>query len=141
MAAFVAGPVGRAMRPADRWQMVEFERALATEPMGVARMTSEGLVKYLESLGSINQREVLQVHDRRVMDDMRETLSSARQLMDLSPRTAKDLVAQALASAAKLRGRHVATDDQITAVEADAPGLEMLALLERLEALLAGASG
>ena len=50
--AYVGSVVCRAMRPADRWQMVEFERQLRTEPPAVARLTSEGLVKYLDSLGS-----------------------------------------------------------------------------------------
>ena len=139
--AFIAGPVGKAMRPADRWQMVEFDRALATPVMTVARQTTEGLVKYLESLGSINQREVLQVHDRRALDDMREALSSARQLMDLSPRTSKDLVSQALDTASRLRGRAPATDEQIAVIEAAAPRLEVVALLECLEDLLAASGG
>ena len=51
------------MRAADRWQMVEFERELAEQALKPARMTSEGLVKYVDSLSSINQREVLQLHD------------------------------------------------------------------------------
>ena len=48
---------GRAMRAADRWQLVQFEQELREQPLAAARMTSEGLAKYLDSLGSINQRE------------------------------------------------------------------------------------
>jgi len=68
--AFVSSVVCRAMRAADRWQMVEFDLELAGQTAGVARMTCEGLVKYLDSLGSINQREVLLLHDQRTIEQM-----------------------------------------------------------------------
>ncbi|MGE3455636.1 MAG: hypothetical protein AB7O24_11030, partial [Kofleriaceae bacterium] len=55
---FVSSIVCRAMRAADRWQMVEFDRELTEQSPTEARMTCEGLVKYLESLNSVNQREV-----------------------------------------------------------------------------------
>lgn len=40
--AFVGSVVCRAMRPADRWQLVELERELAEQPLAAARLTSEG---------------------------------------------------------------------------------------------------
>lgn len=143
--AFVSSVVCRAMRAADRWQMVEFERELASQPLAAARLTSEGLAKYLDSLGSINQREVLVLHDQRTLEQMREALSNARQLLDLSPRTANDMLDQAYQAAQRLRGRHPATDHLVIQLERYAPTssnpADRVTFLERLEALLAAAGG
>jgi hypothetical protein len=141
MRNFVLSIVCRAMRAADRWQMVEFERELWEQPLAAARLTSEGLVKYLDSLASINQREVLLLHDQRALEEMRETLADARQLIDLSPRTAHEMMQRAYQAAKRLRGRQPATDRLLVALERDPPTSaeprEMLRLLERLEAVLA----
>lgn len=141
---FCGSVVCRAMRPADRWQMVEFERDLSSQPAGVARLTSEGLVKYLDSLGSINQREVLLVHDQRALEQMRESLANARQLVDISPRTAAEMMERAYQAAQRLRGRHPSTDQLVLQLERYAPTssnpADSALFLERLEAVLA-ASG
>jgi hypothetical protein len=141
---FVGSVVCRAMRPADRWQMVEFERELASQTLSLARMTSEGLVKYLDSLASINQREVLLVHDQRALEQMRESLANARQLVDISPRTAAEMMDRAYQAAQRLRGRHPATDQLVIQLERFAPTssnpVDTSMFLERLEAVLA-ASG
>jgi hypothetical protein len=141
MRQFVASVVCRAMRAADRWQMVEFERELADQPLSVARMTSEGLVKYIDSLASINQREVLVIHDQRTLEEMRESLANARQLFDLSPQTAREMMDRAYQAAQRLRGRHPATDALIIQLERYAPTSsnpeEGTHFLERLEAVLA----
>jgi hypothetical protein len=143
MRTFVSSVVCRAMRPADRWQMVEFERELSEQPLGLAKLTSEGLVKYLDSLSSINQREVLLLHDQRTLDDMRESLANARQLMDISPRTAYEMVDRAYQAAQQLRGRHPVTDQLVVQLERNGPTStepsEITKFLERLEALLAAA--
>jgi hypothetical protein len=144
MRQFVSSVVCRAMRAADRWQMVEFERDLAEQPLGAARMTSEGLVKHIESLSSVNQREVLVLHDQRTIQEMRDALASASQLVDLSPRTARDEMERAYQAALRLRGRHPATDALIIQLErysSTASGQQNnKKFLERLEAVLA-ASG
>lgn len=144
MRQFVGSVVCRAMRAADRWQMVEFERDLSGQPLSVARLTCEGLVKYVESLSSINQREVLVLHDQRTIEEMRDAISSARQLIDLSPRAARDEMERAYQAALRLRGRHPATDTLIIQLErysASASGQrDSGKFLERLEAVLA-ASG
>jgi hypothetical protein len=143
MRTFVGSVVCRAMRAADRWQMVEFERELAEQPITVARLTSEGLVKYLDSLGSINQREVLLVHDQRTIEAMREALANARQLVDISPKTANDELDRAYQAAQRLRGRHPTTDQLVIQLERYAPTssnvAESVKFLERLEAVLASA--
>jgi hypothetical protein len=143
MRSFVSSVVCRAMRPGDRWQMVEFDRELSEQPMGVARQTSEGLVKYVDSLASINQREVLVLHDQRTLEEMRESISNARQLLDISPATAREMMDRAYQAAQRLRGRHPATDALIIGLEryaptSSAPG-ETVKFLESLEAVLAGA--
>jgi hypothetical protein len=141
MRMFVASVVCRAMRAADRWQMVEFERELAGQPMSAAKLTSEGLVKYIDSLASINQREVLVLHDQRTLEEMRDSLSTARQLLDLSAATAREMMDRAYQAAQRLRGRHPATDALIIHLERYAPTssapAESEKFLERLEAVLA----
>jgi hypothetical protein len=137
MQNFVASIVCRAMRAADRWQMVEFERELSSQSLAAARMTSEGLAKYLDSLRSINQREVLVLHDQRALEEMRESLSNARQLVDISPRTAQEMIDRAHQSAQRLRGRQPATDQLLVQLERYAAKLPPGELLERLEAVLA----
>lgn len=143
MRQFVGSVVCRAMRAADRWQMVEFERELAEQPLSVARLTSEGLVKYIDSLASINQREVLVLHDQRTLEEMRDALSSARQLLDLSPQTSREMMDRAYQAAQRLRGRHPATDALIISLERYAPTtsapVESAKFLEQLEAVLSAA--
>jgi hypothetical protein len=133
------------MRPADRWQMVEFERELASQPMSVARLTTEGLVKYLDSLGSINQREVLVLHDRRTLETMRETIANARQLVDISPRSAAEMLDRAYQSAQRLRGRSPGTDQLLIGLERHAPTSsnpsETVKFLEGLEGVLSAFGG
>jgi hypothetical protein len=141
MRQFVGSVVCRAMRAADRWQMVEFERDLANQPLGVARLTSEGLVKYVESLSSVNLREVLVLHDQRTIVEMRDALASARQLVDLSPRAARDEMERAYQAAQRLRGRHPNTDALIIQLERYASAAtgtpDSQKFLERLEGVLA----
>ncbi|MEP6859753.1 MAG: hypothetical protein ABJE66_03980 [Deltaproteobacteria bacterium] len=143
--AYVGSVVCRAMRPADRWQMVEFERQLQTEPISVSRLTSEGLVKYLDSLGSINQREVLVMHDRRTIETMRDAVSNARQLMDLSPRAAVEMMDRAYQAAQRLKGRSPVTDKLVADLEKHSPHSanpsEALAFLGGLEGVLDAAGG
>ena len=141
MRQFVGSVVCRAMRAADRWQIVEFERELTEQPLKVARLTSEGLVKYIDSLSSVNQREVLVVHDTKTLAEMREALSAARQLLDISARAARDEMDRAYQAAQRLRGRHPVTDELIIALERYAPSSsnagDSVKYLEQLEAVLA----
>jgi hypothetical protein len=142
--AYIASDVCRAMRAADRWELVQFDQQIAEEPMAAARLTSEGLVKYLESLGAINQREVLLKHDQKVLAEIREFVTNARELMEISPRTAHEMLVKACRSALALRGRHPVTDQMLVKLAtidlaASSPS-QSPALLERLEQLLA-ASG
>jgi hypothetical protein len=136
MLHFVGSVVCRAMRAADRWQMVEFQQQLASDPKIAARMTSEGLVKYLESLRSINQREVLVIHDSRALEHMRDALANARQLLDISPKVAQEMLDRAHSEAQRLRGRNPATDQVLLHLERYAPRMPPQQLLEALENVL-----
>jgi hypothetical protein len=143
--AYIGSDVCRAMRAADRWELVQFDHQITDEPMAAARLTSEGLVKYLESLGAINQREVLLKHDQRVLGEVRESLTNARELMEISPRTAHEMLVKACRSALALRGRHPATDQMLVKLAtidlaASSPS-QSPALAERLEQLLSASGG
>ena len=143
--SYVLGDVCRAMRAADRWELVQFDQRLTEEAPGLARMTAEGLVKYLESLGAINQREVLVQHDQRVLGEVREALTNARALMEIGPRTAHEMLVKACRSALALRGRQTGTDAMLVKLAtinlaASSPS-QSPALLERLEQLLAASGG
>lgn len=144
MRLFVGSAVCRAMRPADRWQVVQFEQQLARDALPHARQTCEGLAKYLESLSSVNQREVLILHDQRKLEEMRSLLADARQLLDLSPKTAFEMLAKAQETAYALRGRNPVLDQQldalVDAVTADPPS-DRRVWLGRLERVLAAAGG
>ena len=136
MLHFVGSVVCRAMRAADRWQMVEFQQQIAAEKLPAAKLTSEGLVKYLDSLRSINQREVLLIHDRRALDNMRDALANARELIDISPKTAQEMLDKAHSEAQRLRGRNPATDQLLLHLERYAQRMPMPQLLEGLEHVL-----
>jgi hypothetical protein len=136
MLHFVGSVVCRAMRAADRWQMVQFQQELVEQPLRAARLTSEGLVKYLDSLRSINQREVLVIHDRRALEHLREALSNARQLLDISPKVAQEMLDKAHSEAQRLRGRSPTTDQLLLHLERYAARMPVQQLLEGLENVL-----
>ena len=136
MRAFVHSPVCHAMRPADRFQIVEFDRELHEQAPGVARTTSEGLAKYLESLATINQREVLVEHDRAALEEMRDAIANARELVDLSPRTAFEMLVRAHDAARRLRGKSRQLDPLLIALDREAPTAASPAESPRLLALL-----
>ena len=140
--AFVRSAECHAMRPADRFQMVEFDRELHEQRLAAARTTSEGLVKYLDSLAMINQREVLVVHDRLAIDEMREAIANARELLHLSTRTASEMLVRAHEAARRLHGKQRSLDPHILALDGYAPtsssATEISKLLDRLEYILVG---
>jgi len=140
--AYVSSPVCHAMRAGDRWEITQFERRLGSEPVTEARLTTEGLVKYLESLGVVNQREVLVQHDRGVASEIREAITTARELADLSARTAQDIIVKACAQAQELVGRSALADQQLKQLKSvvdNAESVDIQALVQRLEQLLAAA--
>ena len=75
----------------------------------------------------------------------REALANARQLLDISPRTAIEMLDRAYQAAQRLRGRHPHTDQLVIGLERYAPDssapAESAKFLERLEELLAAAGG
>ncbi|MGZ3417019.1 MAG: hypothetical protein ACXWUG_24690 [Polyangiales bacterium] len=142
LSTFVKGEVFRAMRPADRWELTQFDRSLGEPNAGLA---SEGLSKYLESLGSVNRREVLVTHDERTMEEIREALAAARPLVELNTQVAADMVKKALSLADTLYGRSAANDDLIIALRDAAPTLngagEIDATISTLELLFDEGAG
>jgi len=141
--SFVSSDVWRAMRAADRWELAQFDEQLREQPIKQARLTAEGLAKYLESLGAINQREVLVRHDQKIIDDLRETVTSARELMELSPTTTHEILLKACRTSLELRGRNPMLDallDQNAKINADTSSpTQNSALVKRLEDVVATA--
>ena len=74
------------------------------------------------------------------LGEIRESLTNARQLVDLSPRTANEMLDRALAAARRLRGRHPAIDQVLGQLEHLAATTHTTSvspeLVARLEALL-----
>lgn len=139
LSAFVAGAAFPIMRPADRWQLAQFERTLKEQGPGAAKFTSEGLAKYLESLGSINRREALILHDQRAAAELGEALAAAQQLALISPRLAVDPMQKAIAAALSLYGSSPEIDEAIAPLRERPPSLgdpralaDALVVLERL---------
>ncbi len=129
LGAFVGGEVFRAMRPADRWELTKFHRTLQEGGAGAA-LTAEGLAKYLESLGSVNRREVLVLHDDRALNDLREALAAARPLLEYNTRVAAEMGRKALALADSLYGRSPSNDELIIALREASPSLESAGEIE-----------
>lgn len=127
LAKFLSGEAFSMMRPADRWQLSNFDQKLAEQSLSPAKLTSEGLSKYLESLSSINQREVLVLHDRRAAADLREAKAAAEQLALIEPRLALESTQTALNAAMALYGHSPGLDEAILALP------ERLASVERIK--------
>jgi hypothetical protein len=140
LSKFLAGEPFAMMRPADRWQLAHFDRTMSEQSVSAARLTSEGLSKYLESLSSINQREVLVLHDRRAATDLREAKAAAEQLAIIEPRLALESTQTALESAMALYGHSAPLDEAILALPERMASVERLketfAALERIAPLL-----
>lgn len=137
---FLSGEAFTMMRPADRWQLAHFDRTMSEQSVAAARMTSEGLSKYLESLSSINMREVLVLHDRRAATDLREAKAAAEQLAIIEPRLALESTQTALNAAMALYGHSTGIDEAILALPERLASVERLpetfAALERVAALM-----
>ncbi|MBA2538777.1 MAG: hypothetical protein H0V17_04010 [Deltaproteobacteria bacterium] len=137
---FVLSDFCRSMRAADRWELTQFDQRLEAEELSAAKLTAEGLVKYLESLGVVNQREVLVEHDRRVVVEVREALTVGRELAELSARTAHEIIVKACEQAQALLGRATHLDALLkrlrAAAQASKPA-QNTQLLEWLDEVLA----
>lgn len=134
---YVSSELCRAMRAADRWELTHFDQRLEAEELFEAKLTAEGLVKYLESLTVVNQREVLVEHDRRVAGELRDALSVGKELAELSARTAKDILSKACTQAQDLMGRSAGLDAVLRRLR-DATPAHNDELIVSLEEVLAG---
>lgn len=127
---YVTSDLCRAMRAADRWELTQFDQRLEAEDLMEAKLTAEGLVKYLESLTVVNQREVLVEHDRRVAAELRDALSVGKELAELSARTANEILFKACVTAQNLLGRSAGLDLVIKRIDPAAPNAELIVALE-----------
>ncbi len=138
---FITSDICRAMRAADRWELTQFDQRLEVEELAEAKQTAEGLVKYLESLTVVNQREVLVEHDRRVASAIREELSVGKELADLSPVTTHEIIVKACNHAQDLLGRSAGLDSllkRLKSAAASARPSQNAQLIEWLEEVLEG---
>lgn len=134
---YVSSELCRAMRAADRWELTHFDQRLEAEELFEAKLTAEGLVKYLESLTVVNQREVLVEHDRRVVGELRDALSVGKELAELSARTAHDILVKACSQAQDLMGRSAGLDTVLIRLR-DSSATHNDELIISLEEVLAG---
>lgn len=130
MARFLGSESCKAMRPADRFQVSRFESQLREQLLGPGRLTAEGLARYLESLGSINRREVLVVHDQRMTNELREAVATARQLSLIATRLAVEPARKAVNAALALYGKSPNTDALIASLRNAGPALHREEVLE-----------
>jgi hypothetical protein len=130
MARFLGSESCKAMRPADRFQVSRFESQLREQLLGPGRLTAEGLARYLESLGSINRREVLVVHDQRMTNELREAVATARQLSLIATRLAVEPARKAVNAALALYGKSPTTDALIASLRNAGPALHREEVLE-----------
>ncbi len=110
LAAFLASEVFSAMRSPDRLELRDFHAKLASKERSDLAMVGEGLDKYLDSLVSVSQRDVLLAHDQDVMEEVSSLLEAVPALIDISPHGAMDMVRQAFAKAEALYGARDALD-------------------------------
>lgn len=142
---FIKADAFTAMRPADRWEFMKFQRGLQGPGMVEVRQTAEGLAKYLESLSSINQREALRRHDAEILRDLAQLMEAATPLLDISPQAAVSQVQEALPLASRLYGRNREVDHLLTVWKLTPPDLSLRSELEevirRLTDISRGAGG
>jgi len=124
LGAFLHGEVLRVMRPADRWEVERLGEAIIDRPWQEARLACEGLDKFLDSLVSINQREVLIQHDRELMQEIGELLDASRPLLGVSLLGAAQLVRDAFQKADALFGLRDSLDEVLIDWRLHAPDLE-----------------
>jgi hypothetical protein len=104
LAAFMESDGWVVMRPADRLELKNFLEGISSTPFRQAALCCEGLDKYLDSLLSVNQREVLISHDRELMRDIAATLEGVGPLVDITPHGAVEMVREAFFKAEALYG-------------------------------------
>jgi len=127
---FLSSEVFLAMRPADRFELMTFNRELAGQARAAARLTCEGLAKYLDSMVAINQRDVLRQHDRELARQIGELLEAAAPLIEVSPRVAAQLVKDAFEQADALFGKHDALDALLMGWRTNPPQLDLVAQIQ-----------
>jgi hypothetical protein len=90
LARFSARPIYRTLRAEDKKAIIDFRRELyqlrrakgtAEFSMGRLRLAVEGFSKFLESMHAINHREVLVLHDRKVLE---EALAAMPQIFEIA---------------------------------------------------------
>lgn len=133
---FIRGDAFTAMRPADRWELMKFSRALGRGTLASVRQECEGLSKYLESLSSINQRESLRRHDGEALREVAGLMEAAQPLLAISVAAAGGQVKEALPLFNSLYGRTRELDALLTAWRINPPDLGVRAELEDVIARL-----
>jgi hypothetical protein len=127
------------MRAPDRLEISNLLEQIVASPLGEARLASEGLSRYLESMSIVNQREVLVQHDGETVHEIREALEAASSLLMVSVANAAGQASEALACAQRLHGRYPLLDRRLVAWEEEPPVMteieEVRQLIDQLEEL------
>jgi hypothetical protein len=129
---FCASEAFRFMRGPDQIELTRFLNTIGMGSYREATQACEGLARYLESMSAINQREVLQEHDKQLLQDIDTSLDAARSIITVSLSGTRTMVRQALTQAARLYGRNSAVDEQVAMLEAEPELLDTPEGLEKL---------
>jgi len=102
LAHFSARPEYRSLRAEDKKAVIDFRREVfelrraADLSMVRLRRSVEGFSKFLESMSAINHREVLVLHDRRVLEEslgrVQAVLAQVHSVPDQARRTCDHMV-------------------------------------------------
>lgn len=106
------------LRAPDKRQVIEFRKALATA-LGAndaatgrrSRELLEGFVRFLEAMQSLNKREVLVAHDRRVAQALRVQLDQVALVSEKAPEAVLHAFSEWREQAMVLLGLHSVFDD------------------------------
>ncbi len=110
---FISSPTFYYLQPPDRWELVNFIQQFHTENLGKLVQTAEGLSKYLESLRSLNQSEILLRFDQQKVSEALDLILAAESVAEFSIQNASELFFEAVETLKELYGRDLLLDQKI----------------------------
>jgi hypothetical protein len=136
LARFSARPEYRTLRAEDKKAVIDFRRSLYElrhtkrgVPVLPLRRAVEGFSKFLEAMHSINDREVLVLHDRQRLSEALDGLTELESVATHDPAEARERLLAIIRLLSSLTGRHAGLDQALRA-SGGAPGAALDIRLE-----------